>query len=62
LLVKVPFSTINLKTWEKCLQYIIKQHNPDWSDIQLLLNALTKTKKQLVLKKAGNLAEEFCRA
>ncbi|KAL2294626.1 hypothetical protein Nmel_008369 [Mimus melanotis] len=28
---------------------MIKEHNPSWSDIQLLLNALTKTEKQLVL-------------
>ncbi|KAF4789322.1 hypothetical protein TURU_152341 [Turdus rufiventris] len=76
MLVKVPFSTISLKAWKKVaknyhsdpintakrLQYMIKQHNPDWSDMQLLLDALIETEKQLVLKKAGDLAEEFYRA
>ncbi|KAL2309348.1 hypothetical protein Nmel_005542, partial [Mimus melanotis] len=76
LLVKVPFSTINLETWEKIaknyhsdpintakrLQYMIKQHNLNWSNIQLLLNALTEKKKQLVFKNTKNLAKEFCKA
>ncbi|KFV02189.1 hypothetical protein N339_04487, partial [Pterocles gutturalis] len=72
LLVKVPFSSIDLDAWErvaknyrrdpintgKHLRYIIKQHNPDWSDMQLLLDGLTETEKQLVLKTAGDLAED----
>ncbi|RMC20325.1 hypothetical protein DUI87_01174 [Hirundo rustica rustica] len=72
-LVKVPFSTIDLEAWEKIaknyrsdpvntakrLRYIIKQHNPDWSDMQLLLDALTETEKQLIIKTAGDLAEDY---
>ncbi|RMC04030.1 hypothetical protein DUI87_19367 [Hirundo rustica rustica] len=72
-LVKVPFSTIDLEAWEKVaknyrsdpvntakrLRYIIKQHNPDWSDMQLLLDALTETEKQLIIKTAGDLAEDY---
>lgn len=72
-MVKVPFSTIDLEAWgrvaknyrsdplitAKHLRYIIKQHNPDWSDIQLSIDALTETEKQLVLKTAGDLAEVF---
>ncbi|KAF4803987.1 hypothetical protein TURU_011570 [Turdus rufiventris] len=73
MLVKVPFSAIDLEVWEKVaknyrsdpvntakrLRYIIKQHNSDWSDMQLLLDALTETGKQLILKKAGDLAEFY---
>ncbi|KAL9833503.1 uncharacterized protein GJ701_012949 isoform 1-T2 [Geothlypis trichas] len=68
ILVKVPFSTLNLEAWErvvgdyrndpvntaKHLRYIMKQHNPDLGDIQLLLDAFTETEKQLVLKTAGD--------
>lgn len=60
ILVKVAFSTIDLEAWQKvaknyrsdpvgtakCLRYIIKQQNPDWSDMKLLLDALTETKKR----------------
>uniref|UniRef100_A0A8C0IBD7 Core shell protein Gag P30 domain-containing protein n=1 Tax=Bubo bubo TaxID=30461 RepID=A0A8C0IBD7_BUBBB len=49
MLVKVPFSTSDLETWEKkaknyqndtesvtrLFRFIIKQHNPDWEDMQL---------------------------
>lgn len=59
-LVRVPFSTADLDAWYKvaknyqsdpagtaeCLRLIIKQHNPDWDDIQLLLGGLTETEKQ----------------
>uniref|UniRef100_A0A8D0FTD4 Core shell protein Gag P30 domain-containing protein n=1 Tax=Strix occidentalis caurina TaxID=311401 RepID=A0A8D0FTD4_STROC len=73
MLIKVPFSTTDLEAWKKVardyrndptsvtryFQFIIKQHNPDWNDIQLLLDHLTETEKQLVLKTAGNLAEDY---
>uniref|UniRef100_A0A8C3XWS1 Core shell protein Gag P30 domain-containing protein n=2 Tax=Catharus ustulatus TaxID=91951 RepID=A0A8C3XWS1_CATUS len=75
ILVKSPFSSIDLEAWEKVaknyrsdpvntanrLRYIIKQHNPDWNDIQLLLDALTETERQLIIKTAGDLAEDFYR-
>ena len=71
-ILKVPFSTTDLGEWKrvatdyrndpisvtKCFQFIIKQHNPDWKDIQLLLECMTETKNQLILKMAGNLAED----
>ncbi|XP_055649366.1 uncharacterized protein LOC129783412 [Falco peregrinus] len=73
MLIKVPFSTADLGEWRKIakdyrrdpisvtrqFQFIVKQHNPDWNDIQLLLEYLTETEKQLVLKTAGNLAEDY---
>ncbi|KAM3654276.1 uncharacterized protein VK521_016720 [Ammospiza maritima maritima] len=76
LMIKVPFTTLDLEAWEriarnyrvdpiltaKRLRYVIKQHNPDWADIQLLLDAFTETEKQLILKTAGNLAEDYCKA
>ena len=74
-LIKVPFSSIDLEIWEriakgyrsdpigvaKKMKFMIKQHSPDWADLQLLLDALTETEKQLVLKGAGDLAEDDCR-
>ncbi|RMB92687.1 hypothetical protein DUI87_30996 [Hirundo rustica rustica] len=74
-LIKVPFSSIDLEIWEriakgyrsdpigvaKKMKFIVKQHSPDWADLQLLLDALTETEKQLVLKVAGDLAEDDCR-
>ncbi|XP_026711161.1 uncharacterized protein LOC113483643 [Athene cunicularia] len=76
MLIKVPFSTFDLETWEKKaknyrndpesvtrhFRLIIRQHNPDWEDMQLLLDHLTETEKQLVLKTAQNLAEDHYRA
>ena len=70
-LVKVPFS-IDLEAWGKVaknycsnpvntakhLQYIIKQHNSDWNNMQLLLDSLTEIKKQLIMKMGGDLAED----
>lgn len=38
--------------------FLIKQHNPDWSDIQLLLDYMTETEKQLTLKTAQDLAND----
>ncbi|RMB92916.1 hypothetical protein DUI87_30654 [Hirundo rustica rustica] len=74
-LIKVPFSSTDLEIWEriakgyqsdptgvaKKMKFMIKQHSPDWADLQLLLDALTETEKQLVLKVAGDLAEDDCR-
>ncbi|KAM6318174.1 uncharacterized protein O3Q21_008183 isoform 1-T2 [Podargus strigoides] len=71
-LVKVPLSTTDLAAWKevardyrndpvsvaKHFRFIVKQHSPDWSDIQLLLEAMTETEKQLILKVAGDLAED----
>lgn len=73
MLIKVPFSTMDLKTWKKVakdyhnnpvsvtkhLQFIVKQHNPDWNEIQLLLEAMTETERQLIIKTAGDLAEDY---
>lgn len=73
MLIKVPFSPPDLEAWKKVakdycndpvsvtkhLQFIIKQHNPDWSDMQLLLEAMTETEKQLILKTAGEVAEDY---
>lgn len=74
-LIKVPFSSIDLEIWEKSakgyqsdpievakkMKFMIKQHSPDWVDLQLLLDALTETEKQLVLKMAKDVAEDDCR-
>ncbi|RMC20318.1 hypothetical protein DUI87_01167 [Hirundo rustica rustica] len=75
-LIKVPFSSIDLEIWEriakgyrsdpigvaKKMKFMVKQHSPDWADLQLLLDALTETEKQLVWKVAGDLAEDDCRS
>ncbi|KFO57295.1 hypothetical protein N302_12899, partial [Corvus brachyrhynchos] len=75
MLVKIPFSTVDLEAWEKIakryrgdpigvtkkFRFMVKQHRPDWLDLQLLLDALTETEKLLVLKAAGNLAEDACK-
>uniref|UniRef100_A0A8U7NYM5 Core shell protein Gag P30 domain-containing protein n=1 Tax=Corvus moneduloides TaxID=1196302 RepID=A0A8U7NYM5_CORMO len=67
MLVKIPFSTVDLEAWEKIakryrsdpigvakkFRFMVKQHRPDWLDIQLLLDALTETEKRLVLREAG---------
>ncbi|RMC21087.1 hypothetical protein DUI87_01944 [Hirundo rustica rustica] len=45
----------------KKMKFMVKQHSPDWADLQLLLDALTETEKQLVLKVAGDLPEDDCR-
>nr|RLV71530.1 hypothetical protein DV515_00017357 [Chloebia gouldiae] len=73
-IIKIPFFSRDLEAWEKTakgywndptgvakrLHFMVKQHLPDWADMQLLLDALTETEKQLVLKVAKNLAEEAC--
>ncbi|KFV39555.1 hypothetical protein N341_00989, partial [Tyto alba] len=75
MLIKVPFSSTDLENWKRAVrefrsdpgsvtrqfQFILKQHNPDWIDIQLLLDCLTETEKQLVLKAAGDLAIDHCK-
>ncbi|KFQ67220.1 hypothetical protein N335_04148, partial [Phaethon lepturus] len=71
-LIKVPFSSYDLETWKnvaksyrtdpvgvtKQFQFLIKQHNPDWSDVQLLLDHMTETEKQLIVKTAQDLATD----
>ncbi|KFQ36201.1 hypothetical protein N331_10125, partial [Merops nubicus] len=71
--IKIPFTSANLKECKivaqgyhndpintaQTLKFIIKQHNSNWSDMQLLLDCLTETEKQLVLKTAGDLAREY---
>lgn len=42
----------------KHFPFLIKQHNPDRSDIQLLLDYMTETEKQLILKMAQDLAAD----
>ncbi|KFO54681.1 hypothetical protein N302_10273, partial [Corvus brachyrhynchos] len=74
MLVKIPFSTPDLEAWEKIAEqyrndpigfakkfkFMVKQHRPDWSDLQLLLDAFTEAERRLILKAAGNLAEDAC--
>ncbi|KAK4828284.1 hypothetical protein QYF61_024949 [Mycteria americana] len=64
--VKVPFSTADLDAWRevargyrddpsrvaKRFELIIKNQDPDWTDVDLILEELTETEKQLVLKTA----------
>lgn len=73
MLIKVPFTTADLDAWKKAareyradpvgvakrFKFMMKQHNPDWDDIQLLLEHMTETEKQLILKTAGGLATEY---
>ncbi|KFQ66522.1 hypothetical protein N335_02311, partial [Phaethon lepturus] len=72
ILINVPFSSFHLETWKavaksyrsnsvrvtKHFQFLIKQHNPDWNDIQLLLDHMTETEKQPILKTAHDLASD----
>uniref|UniRef100_A0A8V0YP80 Core shell protein Gag P30 domain-containing protein n=1 Tax=Gallus gallus TaxID=9031 RepID=A0A8V0YP80_CHICK len=74
-LIKVPFSSFDLETWKSVskdywndplgvarhFQFLIRQHEPDWSDIQLLLDQVTETEKQLILKTAQTLDEDSIR-
>lgn len=73
-MIKVPFFSVDLEAWEKTakgygndpigvakrVKFMAKQHLPDWADMQLLLDALTETEKQLLLKVAKDLAEDAC--
>ncbi|KFP83620.1 hypothetical protein N311_11687, partial [Apaloderma vittatum] len=72
MLLRVPLATADLEAWKRVVgqyrndpvsvakhfRFIVKQHKPDWQDIQLLLEHLTETEKQLVLKVASDLAED----
>ncbi|KFV01283.1 hypothetical protein N340_06952, partial [Tauraco erythrolophus] len=74
--IKVPFSCTELREWKEAargyrkdpvttaqtLKLIIKQHNPDWDDMQLMLECLTETEKQLVIKTARDLAKDYYEA
>lgn len=74
-LLKVPFNNNdleirkrNVKDYRKDpisiaghFQLTLKQHNPNWSDIQLLLHAMTETEKQLFLKLSRDLARSTIR-
>ncbi|KFQ27233.1 hypothetical protein N332_04658, partial [Mesitornis unicolor] len=73
MLIKVPFPTTDLEVWKRVarnyqsdpitmaehFQFIVKQYNPDWNYLQLLLECITEMEKQLNLKTAGELAEEY---
>lgn len=75
IIVKIPFSTMDLEAWEKIakcygsdpvgvvkkFKFLIKQHRPDWSDLQLFLAALVETEKQLVLQVDESFAENVCK-
>lgn len=64
--IKIPFSMSDLDTWRetvkgyrddpegvaKRFELIIKNQDPDWKDIDLMLDALTETEKQLIIKSA----------
>ncbi|XP_009864506.1 PREDICTED: natural cytotoxicity triggering receptor 3 ligand 1 [Apaloderma vittatum] len=72
MLLRVTFATADLEAWKrvageyqsdpvsvaKHFRFIGKQHNPDWQNIQLLLEHLTETEKQQFLKVASDLAED----
>lgn len=64
--VKVPFSTSDLNSWReevknyrkdlkkvtKRFELIVRNQDPDWGDIDLMLSELTETEKELVIKTA----------
>ncbi|PKU31626.1 hypothetical protein llap_18069 [Limosa lapponica baueri] len=64
--IKVPFSMNDLDSWKEIVkeywddpigvtkryELIVKNQDPDWKDIDIMLDALTETEKQLVLKMA----------
>ncbi|KFP70053.1 hypothetical protein N310_09367, partial [Acanthisitta chloris] len=64
--VKVPFSASDLASWgeeaknfrtdpgkvAKRFDWIMRNHDPDWTDIDLMLTELTETEKELVIKTA----------
>ncbi|KFQ15305.1 hypothetical protein N330_00980, partial [Leptosomus discolor] len=69
---KLPFSTTDLEVWKtvasgyranpakvaKHFQFIVKQYNPDWNDIQLLLDCVTESERVLVLKAGEGTARD----
>ncbi|PKU34194.1 hypothetical protein llap_15495 [Limosa lapponica baueri] len=64
--IKVPFSMNDLDSWKEIVkgywddligvtkryELIVKNQDPDWKDIDIMLDALTETEKQLILKMA----------
>ncbi|PKU30302.1 hypothetical protein llap_19395 [Limosa lapponica baueri] len=64
--VKIPFSTTDLNDWKevargyrddpskvaKRFELIVRNQDPDWRDVDLILGEMTETEKQLVLKTA----------
>lgn len=64
--IKIPFTMNDLDLWKeivkeyrddpegvaKRFELIVKNQDPDWKDIDLMLDALTETEKQLIIKKA----------
>ena len=63
MLIQVPFNSFDLENWRKVAEeyradpmnvteyyrFLIREHNPDWNDIQVLLEALTESERQLVI-------------
>ena len=70
--VKVPFSVTDLRSWKKLaviyredpnkvIEMIIRTQDPDWNDLQVVLdNLLTADERTLVLAKAKEEAERIC--
>ncbi|KFP36127.1 hypothetical protein N324_12393, partial [Chlamydotis macqueenii] len=72
-LIKVPFSSFDRETWKavaktyrsdsvgvtKHFQFLIKQHNPDWNGIQLLLEHMTETAQDLASDQIKNTGEDM---
>lgn len=64
--IKVPFTTTELDSWKEAVkgyrddpeavarrfELIVKNLDPDWKDIEIMLAALSETEKQLVVKTA----------
>ncbi|KFP93481.1 hypothetical protein N329_07294, partial [Haliaeetus albicilla] len=64
--IKVPFTMNDLDSWSKTVkgyqddpegvakrfELIVKNQDPDWKDIDLMLDAFTETEKQLIIKTA----------
>ena len=64
--IKVPFTTNELDSWKEAVkgyrddpeavarrfELIVKNLDPDWQDIEIMLAALLETEKQLVIKTA----------
>ena len=62
--IKVPFATNDLDSWKEAVkgnrddpeviakrfELIVENLDPDWKDIDIMLDALTETEKQLVVK------------
>ncbi|XP_055556316.1 uncharacterized protein LOC129734922 [Falco cherrug] len=62
--IKIPFSTSELDSWKEAVkgyrddperiasrfELIVKNLDPDWKDIEIMLAALSETEKQLIIK------------